>query len=295
MLHAEEILPDIWEQIENQLQNHGDLIGLSSGFYDLDNYTSGLQDANLIILGGRPSMGKTAFASNIATHIAIHEQKPVLFFSLEMTQNQLMQRMLCAEAEIDAQRIKLGALSEQDFPKLTRGVGSLGAAPIFIDDTPGITDIESIVEKLYKMHEKLDQNLGIVIIDYLQLIGSKKSISAEYRAQELSVMSRRLKSLTKELKIPILVLSQLSRFVESRLDKKPVLYDLRDSGSLEDDADLVMFIYRDEYYNKDSERPGWADIIIAKHRHGAIGEFSLLFRNSVTRFLNPADRKVQIF
>jgi replicative DNA helicase len=296
LTHIKDILPESWEQIEERCANKGSLMGVSTGFYDLDNYTSGLQKSDLIILAARPSMGKTAFCLNIVSHVALREQKPVLVFSLEMGKEQLVLRMLCAEAEIDAQKIKTGEISEHEFPKLTQAMGKLGDAPIYIDDTPGMTVME-MRAKARKVQMESGGDLGLIVIDYLQLMqgpGGGGGSDAN-RTQEISAISRGLKGLARELKVPVMALSQLSRAVESRQDKKPMLSDLRESGAIEQDADLVMFIYRDEYYNKDSERPGTADIIIAKHRNGAVGEISLLFRNSITRFLNPADRKVHVF
>ncbi|MEM0950753.1 MAG: replicative DNA helicase [Cyanobacteria bacterium P01_H01_bin.74] len=296
LIHIKDILPESWEQIEERCSNKGSLMGVSTGFYDLDSYLSGLQKSDLIILAARPSMGKTAFCLNIASHVALREQKPVLIFSLEMGKEQLTLRMLCAEAEIDAQKIRTGEIGEQDFPKLTQSMGKLGDAPIYIDDTPGLSVME-IRAKARKILMDTKGELGLIVIDYLQLMQGTAGISSNdsNRTQEISAISRGLKSLARELKIPVLALSKLSRAVESRQDKRPMLSDLRESGSIEQDADLVMFIYRDEYYNKESERPGTADIIIAKQRNGPVGEVSLLFRNNITRFLNPAERKVQIF
>lgn len=296
LTHIKDILPESWEQIEERCANKGSLMGVSTGFYDLDSYTSGLQKSDLIILAARPSMGKTAFCLNIVSHVALRENKPVLVFSLEMGKEQLVLRMLCAEAEIDAQKIKTGEIGEHEFPKLTQAMGRLGDAPVYIDDTPGLSVME-MRAKARKVQMESGGDLGLIVIDYLQLMQGPGggSGSDANRTQEISAISRGLKGLARELKVPVMALSQLSRAVESRQDKKPMLSDLRESGAIEQDADLVMFIYRDEYYNKDSERPGTADIIIAKHRNGAVGEISLLFRNSITRFLNPADRKVHIF
>lgn len=294
LIHARDILPESWEQIEERCANKGSLMGVSTGFYDLDSNTSGLQKSELIIIASRPSMGKTAFVTNIALHVGLRELKTVLFFSLEAKKEQLMMRMLCSEGEIDAQRIKTGEIGEHEFPKLTQALARLGDSSIYIDDTARAINAEAICDKAKSFHEEVAP-VDLIVIDYIQLIGSRKNVSAEHRSQELSQISRNLKALARELDVPVVVLSQLSRAVENRFDKRPLLSDLRDCGSLEDDADLVLFIYRDEYYNKDSERPGTADIIIAKHRNGAVGEIELLFRNSITRFLNPADRKVQVF
>lgn len=296
LTHIKDILPDSFDQIEERCSNPGSLMGVSTGFYDLDTYTSGLQKSDLLILAARPSMGKTAFCLNIATHVALREQKPVLIFSLEMGKEQLVLRMLCGEAEIDAQKIRTGTMTEQDFGKLTQAMGRLGDAPIYIDDTPGLSVME-MRAKARKIQMDVGGDLGLIVIDYLQLMSGSSGGSGggENRTQEISAISRGLKGLARELKVPVIALSQLSRAVESRQDKKPMLSDLRESGSIEQDADLVMFIYRDEYYNKDSERPGTADIIIAKQRNGPVGEVALLFRHNITKFLNPADRKIQIF
>ncbi|HEY9688123.1 MAG TPA: replicative DNA helicase [Coleofasciculaceae cyanobacterium] len=293
LTHIKDILPDSFDQIEERCSNPGSLMGVSTGFYDLDNYTSGLQKSDLLILAARPSMGKTAFCLNIATHVALREQKPVLIFSLEMGKEQLVLRMLCGEAEIDSQKIRTGTMTEQDFNKLTHAMGRLGDAPLYIDDSPG-TSVMEMRAKARKIQME-GGDLGLIVIDYLQLMSGPGGSNGENRTQEISAISRGLKGLARELRVPVIALSQLSRAVESRQDKKPMLSDLRESGSIEQDADLVMFIYRDEYYNKETERPGTADIIIAKQRNGPVGEVSLLFRHNITRFLNPADRKVQIF
>lgn len=293
LVHVKDILPDTWAQIEDRHSNKGSLMGVTTGFYDLDNYTSGLQKSDLIILAARPSMGKTAFCLNIVTNVALKNNVPVLIFSLEMSKEQLVQRMLCAEAEIDAQRIRTGEITENDFQRLSVAMGRLGDAPIYIDDTPGL----SIMELRAKARKVLMEtgNLGLIIIDYLQLMEGRSGGGGDNRVQEISAISRGLKGIARELDAPVIALSQLSRAVESRQDKKPMLSDLRESGSIEQDADIVMFIYRDEYYNKDSERPGTADIIIAKQRNGPVGEFPLLFRHSTTKFLNPVEQKVRIF
>jgi replicative DNA helicase len=293
--HIKDILPESWDQIEERCNNKGQLMGVSTGFYDLDTYTSGMCKSDLIILAARPSMGKTAFCLNIVTHVALREKRPVLVFSLEMGKEQLVLRMLCSEGEIDAQKIRTGEIAEHDFPKLTQAMGKLGEAPIYIDDTPAMSVME-IRAKARKVQMETGGDLGLIVIDYMQLMtGPGGSGNEANRTQEISAISRGLKGLARELKVPVMALSQLSRAVESRQDKKPMLSDLRESGSIEQDADLVMFIYRDEYYNKESERPGTADIIIAKQRNGPVGEVSLLFRSSLTRFMNPADRKIQIF
>jgi replicative DNA helicase len=295
LTHIKDILPTSYDQIEERCANKGSLMGVGTGFYDLDAYTSGMQKSDLVILAARPSMGKTAFCLNIVTHVALREQKPVLVFSLEMGKEQLVLRMLCSEAEIDAQKIRTGEMAEHEFSKLHQAMGKLGDAPVYIDDTPGLSVME-MRAKARKIQMESGGDLGLIVIDYLQLMtGPNGGGNEANRAQEISAISRGLKGLARELKVPVIALSQLSRAVESRQDKKPMLSDLRESGAIEQDADLVMFIYRDEYYNKESERPGTADIIIAKQRNGPVGEISLLFRHNITRFFNPADRKISIF
>lgn len=297
LIPIRDILPDTFEQIEERHANKGSLMGVGTGFYDLDHYTSGLQKSDLLILAARPSMGKTAFCLNIVSHVALREKQPVLVFSLEMSKEQLVTRMLCAEAEIDAQRIRAGEITEQDFQKLSVAMGQLGDAPIYIDDTPGLSAMEARAKARRLMMDTGGQ-LGLVVIDYLQLMEGRSGSSqtgGDNRVQEISAISRGLKGIARELNVPVMALSQLSRAVESRNDKKPMLSDLRESGSIEQDADIVMFIYRDEYYNKESERPGEADIIIAKQRNGPVGEFSLLFRHSITKFLNPYKKDNRVF
>jgi replicative DNA helicase len=298
LTHIKDILPGSYDQIQERCDNKGTLMGVGSGFYDLDAYTSGLQKSDLIILAARPSMGKTAFCLNIATHVGLREHKPVLVFSLEMGKEQLVLRMLCSEAEIDAQKIRTGEMGEHEFSKLSQAMGRLGDAPVYIDDTAGLSVME-MRAKARKIQMESKGELGLIVIDYLQLMsgssGGGGGGNEANRAQEISSISRGLKGLARELKVPVIALSQLSRAVESRQDKKPMLSDLRESGAIEQDADLVMFIYRDEYYNKESERPGTADIIIAKQRNGPVGEFSLLFQNNITRFKNPAMNNITIF
>ena len=296
LTHIQHILPTTYEQIEERSQNKGTLMGVASGFYDLDNYLSGFQKADLLILAARPSMGKTALCLNVVTHVAMREKQPVLFFSLEMSKEQLVQRMLCAEAAVDAQRIRSGEMSHEDFTKLSMAMGSLGDAPIFIDDTPSIGLMEMRAKARKLMMERGGAPIGLIVIDYLQLMeGRGGSGSTENRQNEIAAISRGLKSLARELKCPVIALSQLSRAVESRPDKRPMLSDLRESGSIEQDADVVMFIYRDEYYNPETDRPGIADIIIAKQRNGPVGSVQLIFRNNITRFMNLLDVKPAVF
>jgi len=296
LVGIENILPTTFEQIEERNNNKGSLMGLASGFYDLDNMLSGFQKNDLIILAARPSMGKTAMVLNLTTNVALKEKKTTLLFSLEMSKEQLVQRMLCSEAEIDAQRIRTGDISEADFAKLSNAMGRLGDSPIFIDDTPNLTVMEIRAKARKLMIERQGDPIGMIVIDYLQLMsGRSGSGGGENRQNEIAAISRGLKGLARELKCPVIALSQLSRAVESRDDKRPMMSDLRESGSIEQDADVIMFIYRDEYYNKDTDKPGMAEIIIAKQRNGPVGTVNLIFRNNITRFMNPLDTQVQVF
>jgi len=290
-----ELVIKAYEKIEYRYNHRGELLGVPSGFYELDNdYTNGFQKSDLIIIAARPSMGKTAFVLNIAENVAIRGKKPVAIFSLEMSKDQLVQRMLCAEAEVETQRIKSGNMGMQDWDKLAAASTELMEAPIYIDDTSGmtLTDLRAKCKRL-AMSEK---NLSLIIIDYLQLMeGTAKN---EQRIQQISAISRGLKTLARELDVPIIALSQLSRNPDARDDKRPVLSDLRESGAIEQDADIVMFIYRDEYYRKndgeeeEGEVPkavskGKAEIIIAKQRNGPTGTVELLFQGNITKFKNP--------
>ncbi|MCQ2755009.1 MAG: replicative DNA helicase, partial [bacterium] len=287
-----DLVEDAYASLEIRAQNKGKLSGVATHFYDLDNITNGLQKSDLIILAARPAMGKTSFALNIAQNVAIKSQVPVAIFSLEMSKEQLVTRLLCAEAEVDAQRVKTGDLTSKDWEKLAVSMDKFTKSSIYINDTAGvtITDLRANCRRL-AMAEK---NLGLIIIDYLQLI---EGTGREDRLQQISGISRGLKILAKELNVPIIALSQLSRAVEGRTDKRPQLSDLRDSGSIEQDADIVMFIYRDEYYKTAGENEeemaekasnkGEAEIISAKHRNGATDTVKLLFQKNITKFKNP--------
>lgn len=276
------IIFDAFSKIEQLYANKGGITGLSSGFKDLDKLTSGLQRSDLILIAARPSMGKTAFVLNIAQHIAVREKKAVAFFSLEMSKEQLVQRMLCAEAPIDSQRLRIGELEDKDWPKLIGAADRLASAPIFIDDTAGITVLE-MRSKARRL--KIEHDLQLIIIDYLQLMqGSGRGKGSENRQQEISEISRSLKGLARELNVPIIALSQLSRSVESRQVKKPMLSDLRESGSLEQDADIVAFLYREDYYNPETEKKNITDVIIAKHRNGPVDTVQLFFHKQFTKF-----------
>jgi replicative DNA helicase len=285
------VLTQTFEKIEYLYSHKGGVTGIASGFSDLDKITSGFQPSDLIIVAARPSMGKTAFCLDIARNAAINQGETVAIFSLEMSKDQLAQRMLCAEARVEGQRLRTGFLTENDWPRLTYALGRLSEAPIFIDDTPGI----SIMEMRTKARRiKAEHGLGLLIIDYLQLMQSSSRI--ENRQQEISEISRSLKGLARELQVPIIALSQLSRAVESRQDKKPMLSDLRESGAIEQDADVVIFIYRDEYYNsikeediisgKKEDNRGKAEIIIAKQRNGPVGSIELGFQKDFARFVS---------
>ena len=268
-----------------ELYERGEAItGLPTGYMDLDELLSGLQPNALIVVGARPAMGKTAFALGLAAHAAMQAQRPVLFFSLEMGHLELTQRILCSDAKVDSQRLRTGKLSEDDWPKITRSVGRLAEAPIWIDDNPNLTVME-IRAKARRLKSRLG-DLGLVVVDYLQLMTGRGG--AESRQVEVSEMSRGLKILARELETPIMALSQLSRGLESRTDKRPMLADLRESGSIEQDADVVAFIYRDEVYNTESPDIGTAEIIVAKHRNGPTGTVRLAFLSHYTRFANMA-------
>lgn len=295
LTHVGEIVIDSYNLIEKRYNNRDELTGISSGFYDLDSLTAGFQPSDLIIVAARPSMGKTAFCLNIAQEVGIRKKKPVAIFSLEMSKEQLVQRMLCSEAEIDSNRLRTGHMHAEDWSKLAKAMGEMGDCPIYIDDSPGatVTDIRAKCRRL--CIEQKEKGLGLVIIDYLQLMegsGPKKFD----RVQEISQISRGLKNLARELKSPIIALSQLSRAVESRQIKKPMLSDLRESGSIEQDADIVMFIYREEYYDPDSlDKKGKAEIILAKHRNGPVGSVELLFQGNIVKFKNPANARTSVF
>lgn len=277
------------ETLEENQGNRSLVTGVPTGFSHLDNLTSGLQNSDLIILAARPSMGKTALALNIARNAAVDANIPVAIFSLEMSKEQLSLRMLCSEARIDSSRLRGGFFSMEDWHRLTDAAGILSETPIFIDDSPSLTAME-IRAKARRL--KMDKNIGLIVIDYLQLMQGRAS--AERRDLEISEISRSLKALAKELELPVLALSQLNRMLEQRTDKRPRLSDLRESGALEQDADVVAFIYRDEVYNKEEDNPrrGTAEILLSKQRNGPTGDVFLTFLNSFTRFENLASEEV---
>lgn len=268
------------EQLYNQKQH---VTGVPTGFIDLDYKTAGLHNSDLILIAARPAMGKSAFALNIATNAAVRAKVPVVLFSLEMSKEQMVNRILCSEAMVDSNKVRTGKIDDDDWIKLADTMGDLSEAPIYIDDTPGIA-INEIRAKCRKL--KLEKNIGLVVIDYLQLVqGSSKRASGS-REQEISEISRSLKILAKEINVPVIALSQLSRAPEQRPDHRPMLSDLRESGAIEQDADIVMFLYRDDYYNEDSEEKGIAEVIVAKHRAGSTGTVKLIWLGNYTKFAN---------
>ena len=276
-----QVVMNALNKIEASAKNNGVVTGIPTGFTDLDYRTAGMQPSDLVLIAARPSMGKTAFVLNIAQHVAFRQNKTVAIFSLEMSKEQLVNRLLSLESHVDSQHIRTGQLSESEWEDLIQSAGSIGKSNLIIDDTPGIS-IAELRSKCRKF--KLEHNLSMIIIDYLQLMsGSGRSDS---RQQEISDISRSLKAIARELSVPVLALSQLSRAVEQRPDHRPMLSDLRESGAIEQDADVVMFIYRDDYYNHDTEKPNVAEIIIAKQRNGPIGTIELAWLPNYTKFAN---------
>ena len=269
------------DKIEKASKNKGTVTGIPTGFIDLDYKTSGFQPSDLILIAARPSMGKTAFVLNVAQNMAFKEGKTVAIFSLEMSKDQLVNRLFSLESKVDSQALRTGNLTDEDWAKLIEGAAVVGKSNLIIDDTPGIS-IAELRSKCRKF--KLEHNLGIIIIDYLQLMsGGKRS---ESRQQEISEISRSLKAVARELNVPVVALSQLSRAVEQRPDHRPMLSDLRESGAIEQDADVVMFLYRDDYYNKDTDKKNIAEVIIAKQRNGPIGTVELVWLPNYTKFAN---------
>ena len=277
-----QIVMNAMDQIEKASKNKGSVTGIATGFIDLDYRTAGMQPSDLVLIAARPSMGKTAFVLNIAQHVAFKLEQTVAIFSLEMSKEQLVNRLFSLESKVDAQKLRTGNLSDNDWEKLIETAGVIGKSNLIIDDTPGITigDMRSKCRKY-----KLEYNLQMIIIDYLQLMSGSGGRN-DSRQQEISDISRSLKALARELSVPVLALSQLSRAVEQRPDHRPMLSDLRESGAIEQDADVVMFIYRDDYYNKDTEKKGIAEIIVAKQRNGPIGTTELVWLPEYTKFAN---------
>jgi replicative DNA helicase len=275
------VLMEVFEKVEHLFTNKGGTTGIPSGFSDLDRMTSGFQRSDLIIVAARPSVGKTAFALNIAQNVGVRAKETVAIFSLEMGAAQLVQRMICAEANVDAQRMRTGYLEGDDWEKLTMAIGSLSEASIYIDDSPSIT-VTEIRAKCRRL--KKEKGLGMILIDYLQLIHGRGK--GDNRQQEVSEISRTLKQIARELGVPVIALSQLSRGVEQRQDKRPMMSDLRESGSIEQDADIVAFLYRDDYYDKESEKKNIIEIIIAKQRNGPVGTVELAFLKNYNKFVS---------
>lgn len=280
-----ELVQDTIKLVEKMYDKKDPVTGVSSGFTDLDRLTSGLQASDLIILAARPAMGKTSLAMTIAQYIGIHERRNVAVFSLEMSKEQLVMRALCSEARVGNQKVRTGHLGERDFPRLVDAASRIAEAPIFIDDTPALT-VSEFRAKARRLHR--EHPIALIVLDYLQLMRSPSY--EKNREQEISDISRNLKALAKELSVPIIALSQLNRSVESRTDKRPMMSDLRESGAIEQDADIIAFIYRDEVYNKDTTDKGVAEVILAKHRSGPIGVVRLAFSNEFTRFDNLEER-----
>ncbi|NMA34573.1 MAG: replicative DNA helicase [Clostridiaceae bacterium] len=279
--HIKDVLLETFIRLEELYNSKSPVTGVPTGFADLDMKTAGLQNSDLILIAARPGMGKTAMALNIAQYAAVQKHVPVALFNLEMSKDQLVNRMLCSEVMVDSHKMRTGRLDDEDWNKIAKALGPLSEAPIYIDDTPGLTvmDIRAKCRRL-----KLEKKLGLVVIDYLQLMRGRGKV--ENRQQEVSEISRSLKILAKELNVPVVTMSQLSRGPETRTDHRPMLSDLRESGAIEQDADIVMFIYRDDYYNPDSDKKNIAEIIIAKHRNGSTGTVYLKYFDKYTKFAN---------
>ncbi|MGN6187660.1 MAG: replicative DNA helicase [Conexibacter sp.] len=280
-----EVLHDEMDKLHRLSLEHTVLTGTPSGYKDLDEITGGFQPGNLIILAARPSMGKSALVTNIAENAALEHGKPVALFSLEMSEAELAQRFVASQARIRGEELRKGRVAENRWPKILEACQRLSDAPLYVDDSSDIGILE-LRAKARRLHQQSENGLGLIILDYLQLMRADSRI--ENRVEAVGQMSRGLKILARELEVPVIALSQLSRAVESRTDKRPILSDLRESGNIEQDADLVMFIYRDEYYDRESEREGEADIIIAKHRNGALGDVTLTFQKEYPKFMNFA-------
>ncbi len=283
--HIETLLKESFERITQLYESGADVTGVPSGFRDLDRITSGFQEGNLVVIAARPSMGKSALGLGVAANLAVRKSVPVALFTLEMSKSEVTQRLMCSEAKVESQRLRTGKLSADDWPRLTAACDKLAKAPIYVDDTGSITmmEIRSKARRLKSKHP----DLGLIIVDYMQLMTS--GTTAENRVQEVSQISRSLKVLARDLDVPIVALSQLSRAVEQRHDKRPILSDLRESGSIEQDADIVMFIYRDEYYNaEESDQQGLAEVIVAKHRNGPTDTVKLSFLKRYAKFSDLA-------
>ena len=284
-IQVKEVLSRVVDRIDTLFEQDSPITGLSTGFNDFDEQTSGMQPADLVIVAGRPSMGKTTFAMNLAEHAAIKSKVPVAVFSMEMPADALAMRMLSSLGQIDQHRLRTGRLNDDDWPRLTSAIALLNEAPLFIDDTPAltVTELRARARRLKREH-----GLSMIVIDYIQLMQGSSRSSNENRATEISEISRSLKALAKELEVPVVALSQLNRSLEQRPNKRPIMSDLRESGAIEQDADLIVFIYRDEVYNEDSAEKGKAEIIISKQRNGPIGTVRITFQGKYTRFENFA-------
>ena len=284
-VQVKEVLSKVVDRIDTLFEQDSAITGLSTGFTDFDEQTSGLQAADLVVVAGRPSMGKTTFAMNLAENAAIKSKEPVAVFSMEMPSDALAMRMLSSLGQIDQHRLRTGKLNDDDWPRLTSAIALLNEAPLFIDDTPAltVTELRARARRLKREH-----GLSMIVIDYIQLMQGSGGGSNENRATEVSEISRSLKALAKELEVPVIALSQLNRSLEQRPNKRPIMSDLRESGAIEQDADLIVFIYRDEVYNEDSPEKGKAEIIIGKQRNGPIGTVALTFQGKYTRFVNFA-------
>ena len=284
-VQVKEVLSKVVDRIDTLFEQDSAITGLSTGFTDFDEQTSGLQPADLVVVAGRPSMGKTTFAMNLAENAAIKSKEPVAVFSMEMPSDALAMRMLSSLGQIDQHRLRTGKLNDDDWPRLTSAIALLNEAPLFIDDTPAltVTELRARARRLKREH-----GLSMIVIDYIQLMQGSGGGSNENRATEVSEISRSLKALAKELEVPVIALSQLNRSLEQRPNKRPIMSDLRESGAIEQDADLIVFIYRDEVYNEDSSEKGKAEIIIGKQRNGPIGTVALTFQGKYTRFENFA-------
>lgn len=280
--HIRDVLVDSISRVEKMREAGGHMAGLATGFTDLDTLLSGLQKSDLVLLAARPAMGKTAFALNIAQYVAIHSKVPVAIFNLEMSKEQIVNRMICSEALVENSKFRVGDLTVDDCSRLAQAIGTLSSAPIYIDDTAAMGS-SSIMAKCRRLAQS-EKGLGLIVIDHIQLMESGRK--SDSRQAEITEISRSLKVLAKELNVPVLALSQLSRAVESRTDKRPMLSDLRESGAIEQDADIVMFLYRDSYYNKESERHNIAECNVAKHRNGETGKIELVYRGEYVRFEN---------
>ena len=278
-----DVLVDTFTELEQLYNQKQHVTGVPTGFIDLDYKTAGLHNSDLVLIAARPAMGKSAFALNLATNAAVKANVPVVLFSLEMSKEQMVNRILCSEAMLDSNKVRTRKIDDEDWIKLANTMGELSEAPIYIDDTPGIS-INEIRAKCRKL--KLEKNIGMVVIDYLQLVQGSSKRSQGSREQEISEISRSLKILAKEINVPVIALSQLSRAPEQRPDHRPMLSDLRESGAIEQDADIVMFLYRDDYYNEDSEDKGLAEVILAKHRAGSTGTVKLVWLGNYTKFAN---------